>query len=121
MPLDNHIQPNIIQITGSLRLRKYDGNYAITLKGYQDPYVYQNSEGIFDEALKLDLKYVEKMCTYLNKFERKHSEDFYYKIAAKSSCLCPRVRSFASLTVKLNPSLHPHEVRISLRSNFTAR
>jgi hypothetical protein len=35
--------------------------------------------------------------------------------------LRPQVKSSASRSVKLNPFLHPHEVRISPRSDFTAR
>lgn len=49
MPIKNVQQPEIIMISDSLRLRKYDGNYKKLLAGYQDPYVYQNSEGIFDD------------------------------------------------------------------------
>lgn len=66
-------QPEIIVINDSLRLRKYDGNYEIMLAGYQDPYVYQNSEGIFDEARKPDLDYVKGMCEYLDK-----AGEFYF-------------------------------------------
>ena len=67
MPLENIPQPEIIAISDSLRLRKYDGNYGIMLPGYQDPYVYQNSEGIFDDDKKPDLGYVKGMCEYLDK------------------------------------------------------
>lgn len=66
MPLQNILQPEILIINETIRLRKYDGNYQILLKGYQDPYVYQNSEGIFDEQKKPDLNYLKGMCTYLN-------------------------------------------------------
>ncbi|MGM9635183.1 MAG: GNAT family N-acetyltransferase [Candidatus Avispirillum sp.] len=67
MPLENINQPEIIQISETLRLRKYDGNYEAALNGYRDPYVYQNSEGIFDEAKKPDLSYVEGMFKYLDR------------------------------------------------------
>lgn len=40
---------------------------------YQDPYVYQNSEGIVDEANKPDLKYVKGMYTWLDE----HSEIYF--------------------------------------------
>ena len=66
MSLNNIKQPEIIQINELIRLRKYDGNYEIMLEGYQDPYVYQNSEGIFDEKKKPDLNYVKRMGEYLS-------------------------------------------------------
>lgn len=67
MPLPNIEQPDIIQINHALRLRRYDGCYEKLLPGYQTPYVYQNSEGIFDDAKKPDLKYIKWMCEYLDK------------------------------------------------------
>ena len=60
-------QPEVIDISDSLRLRKYDGHYALFLPGYQNPVVYQNSEGIFDESRIPNLDYVKGMCTYLAK------------------------------------------------------
>lgn len=65
MPLPNVTQPEVIGITDTLRLRKYDGHYELFLPGYQDPFVYQNSEGIFEESRIPDLDYVKGMCTYL--------------------------------------------------------
>ena len=67
MALKDFEQPEIIDISDSLRLRKYDGHYALFLTGYQNPVVYQNSEGIFDESRIPDLNYVKGMCTYLAK------------------------------------------------------
>lgn len=67
MPFENTKQPEVIPLTHKLRLKKYDGHYEKALVGYQDPYVYQNSEGIFEEARKPDLNYVKGMCQYLNK------------------------------------------------------
>lgn len=67
MPLPNVTQPEIIEITGTLRLRKYDGHYEHFLPGYQDPFVYQNSEGIFDESRIPNFDYVKGMCRYLAK------------------------------------------------------
>lgn len=58
-------QPEILQIRDSLRLRKYDGHYEQFLPGYRDPFVYENSEGIFEESRIPDLDYVKRMCTYL--------------------------------------------------------
>ena len=66
MPIKNIAQPIIIEIDKSLRLIKYSGNYEIALAGYQDPYVYQNSEGIFDDAKKPDMNYIKGMFEWLN-------------------------------------------------------
>ena len=67
MALKEFEQPEIIDINDSLRLRKYDGQYELFLPGYQNPVVYQNSEGIFDESRIPDLDYVKGMCNYLAK------------------------------------------------------
>lgn len=67
MPLPKIAQPAIISITATLRLRQYDGHYELFLPGYQNPTVYQNSEGIFDEARIPSLDYVKGMCNYLQK------------------------------------------------------
>lgn len=67
MALPNIVQPEIIEISDRLRLRKYDGRYETFLNGYQNPVVYQNSEGIFDESKIPDLSYMERMCSYLSK------------------------------------------------------
>ena len=66
MPLPNIYQPEIIDINQNIRLRKYDGNYQIGLPWYQDPYVYNNSEGIFDDLKKPDLDYIKGMYSWLN-------------------------------------------------------
>ena len=52
MPIRNIEQPIVIEVDENIRLLKYNGNYEIALSGYQDPYVYKNSEGIFDDAKK---------------------------------------------------------------------
>ena len=57
---------DIINISDNLRLRRYDGQYELFLPAYQDPYVYQNSEGIFDDSKKPDLDYVKGMCDWLS-------------------------------------------------------
>ena len=49
MPLKNIQQPEVILLTETLRLKRYNGHYELALAGYQDPYVYQNSEGIFED------------------------------------------------------------------------
>ena len=66
MPFCNIEQLEIIPLTDMLHLKKYNGEYEKALAGYQDPYVYQNSEGIFNEEKKPDLNYVKGMCNYLN-------------------------------------------------------
>lgn len=66
MPINNIVQPELITVTDDVRLRKYDGDYKRLLDGYQDPYVYQNSEGIFDDAQKPDIDYLKCMCEYLS-------------------------------------------------------
>ncbi len=65
MAFQNAVQPDVLQVTETIRLKKYDGHYEKALSGYQDPYVYQNSEGIFDDTKKPDLNYVKGMCEYL--------------------------------------------------------
>lgn len=67
MPIPGVSQPEIIQLTGTYRLRRYDGRYELALPGYRDPVVYENSEGIFDENRIPDLDYVRGMCEYLDK------------------------------------------------------
>ena len=67
MALQEFIQPEIISLREDLRLRRYDGHYESFLPGYQNPVVYRNSEGIFDESRIPDLNYVERMCRYLSK------------------------------------------------------
>ena len=66
MPINNIEQPIVIEIDDRLRLLKYKGNYEIALSGYQDSYVYQNSEGIFDDNKKPDVDYVKGMFDWLN-------------------------------------------------------
>ena len=66
MPLAGISQPEYIILTDTLRLHRYNGNYAAALAGYRDPVVYQNSEGIFDEARIPDLSYIKGMMTYLD-------------------------------------------------------
>ena len=65
MAIGAYEQPELIEISDTLRLRKYDGRFDLFLPGYQNPTVYQNSEGIFDESKIPDLAYVEGMCKYL--------------------------------------------------------
>lgn len=60
-------QPDIIKVSDNVRLKKYDGAYEKAIDGYRDPYVYQNSEGIFDTDKIPDMEYVKGMFEYLDK------------------------------------------------------
>ncbi len=60
------VQPEILPISDFVRLRKYDGNYRIAVKWYQDPVVYYNSEGITKQEDIPDESYVKKMYEYLS-------------------------------------------------------
>ena len=66
MPIKNIEQSAVIEIDDDIRLLKYNGDYDIALIGYQDPYVYQNSEGIFDDTKKPDIDYIKGMFEWLN-------------------------------------------------------
>ena len=81
MALKEFEQPEVIAIHDALRLRKYDGYYELFLPGYQNPVVYQNSEGIFDESRIPDLDYVKGMCSYLAKV----GELYYIEVKEKDA------------------------------------
>lgn len=84
MPLRDIIQPKMIEINDWLRLRKYDGNFELFLPGYQNPVIYQNSEGIFDESRIPDLDYVNGMCNYLAKVG-----ELYFIETKEGGCFVP--------------------------------
>lgn len=84
MPLTNIVQPKTIEINDWLRLRKYDGNFQLFLPGYQNPVVYQNSEGIFDQSRIPDLDYVKGMCRYLSK-----AGELYFIEIKEGGCFVP--------------------------------
>lgn len=67
MPIPGVEQPEIVVLEENIRLKRYDGHWEKALAGYQDPFVYQNSEGIFDESRKPDSDYVRGMCQYLDR------------------------------------------------------
>ena len=67
MPFANIIQPQIINIDKTLRLRAYDGNYAVAFSWYQDDVVRKFSEGITDPSERLDLDWVALKLNSLNK------------------------------------------------------
>lgn len=81
MALKDTLQPEYIPVCENLRLRRYDGNYAVFLPGYRDPVVYRDSEGIFDESRIPDLSYVERMCGYLSRV----GELYYIEVREGSS------------------------------------
>lgn len=81
---NNQTRPDIIPVSETLRLRRFDGNYAAFLPGYEDPVVYRNSEGILDDAKKPDLAYVRGMCDYLNS-----AGEFYYIEALEGDRFIP--------------------------------
>lgn len=97
MPINNIKQPFIIEIDDSLRLLKYNGNYEEALTGYQDPYVYQNSEGIFDDTKKPDIDYIKGMFEWLNN----NGELYYIQIKAGEDFI-----SIGDVTIKdVNPPI----------------
>lgn len=97
MPINNIKQPFIIEIDDSLRLLKYNGNYEEALTGYQDPYVYQNSEGIFDDTKKPDIDYIKGMFEWLNN----NGELYYIQIKAGEDYI-----SIGDVTIKdVNPPI----------------
>ena len=97
MPINNIKQPFIIEIDDSLRLLKYNGNYEESLTGYQDPYVYQNSEGIFDDTKKPDIDYIKGMFEWLNN----NGELYYIQIKAGDDFI-----SIGDVTIKdVNPPI----------------
>ena len=53
MPIPWVEQPEIVTLAEGIRLKRYNGHCEKALAGYQDPFVYQNSEGIFDESKKV--------------------------------------------------------------------
>lgn len=91
MALKDFVQPEVIEINEWLRLRRYDGHYELLLPGYQDPVVYQNSEGIFDENRIPDMNYVKGMCEYLEKA----GEMYYIEVKEKE-----RFLSIGDVTIK---------------------
>lgn len=84
MAIERVTQPDFISINDRFRLKKYDGNFPLFLPGYQNPVVYQNSEGIFEEHKIPDLNYVERMCSYLSRVG-----ELYYIEAKEGDCFVP--------------------------------
>lgn len=97
MPINSIEQPIVIELTDSLRLLKYNGNYKEALSGYQDPYVYQNSEGIFDDSKKPDIDYIKGMFEWLDN----NGELYYIQIKEEQDFI-----SIGDVTIKdVNPPI----------------
>lgn len=73
------LQPEVIDIDDTLRLRKYDGKYEIAIPWYQDPIVYYNSEGITDPEKIPDTEYIKRMYRYLSE----HGECYWIEVLEK--------------------------------------
>lgn len=97
MPIKEIEQPTIIEVDENIRLLKYNGNYEEALTGYQDPDVYQNSEGIFDDAKKPDINYIKGMFEWLND----NGELYYIQIREGQDYI-----SIGDVTIKnINPPI----------------
>ena len=97
MPISNIEQPIVIEVDENIRLLKYNGNYEIALSGYQDPYVYKNSEGVFDDAKKPDIDYIKGMFEWLNN----NGELYYIQIREGQDFI-----SIGDVTIKdVNPPI----------------
>lgn len=63
MPIPNVIQPEILEIDGTLRLRKYDDACEFALPWYQDPETLMLVDG---KSEPYDFEKLRRMYTYLN-------------------------------------------------------
>lgn len=64
MPIEGIVQPEIIEITPTLRLKKFDGEFDFALPWYHDPIVLRMSEG--ENVKPYTLENLNWMYTYLN-------------------------------------------------------
>lgn len=64
MPIEGIVQPDIIEISNCLRLKKYDGKFDFALPWYQDPVVLRMSEG--ENTKPYTLENLTIMYTYLS-------------------------------------------------------
>lgn len=64
MPIDGIVQPDIIEISDCLRLKKYGGKFDFALPWYQDPVVLRMSEG--ENTKPYTLENLTRMYTYLS-------------------------------------------------------
>ena len=64
MPIEGIVQPEILTVSPTLRLRKYSGAFDFALPWYQDPVVLKMSEG--PDVKPYTLENLNWMYTYLN-------------------------------------------------------
>lgn len=64
MPIDGITQPEIIEISPTLRLKKFSGEFDFALPWYSDPVVLKMSEG--ENAKPYTLENLNKTYSYLN-------------------------------------------------------
>lgn len=76
MPIPNIEQPQIIEITELIRLRKYDGNYQVAMEWYQDKETLMLVNG--NDKL-YDLEKLKCMYEYLNA----HGEEYFIEVKEK--------------------------------------
>lgn len=64
MPIDGITQPKAIEISSTLRLRSFDGEFDFALPWYRDPVVLKMSEG--ENVTPYTLETLTRMYTYLS-------------------------------------------------------
>lgn len=64
MPIDGITQPKAIEISSTLRLRSFDGEFDFALPWYRDPVVLKMSEG--ENVTLYTLETLTRMYTYLS-------------------------------------------------------
>jgi len=73
MPIEGIEQPDILEITPSLRLRRYDGHFSFAIPWYRDAATLMLVDG---KNEPYDLKRLERMYAYLNA----HGELYFIEI-----------------------------------------
>lgn len=64
MPIPNIPQPEVLEIDGTLRLRKFDGQFDFALSWYQDPETVMLVDG---KPEPYDMEKLRRMYTYLDR------------------------------------------------------
>ena len=64
MPIENIIQPQVININTELRLRKYDNEFSFAIDWYSDKETVKLVDGV--DAKEYDLNTLKRMYEYLN-------------------------------------------------------
>lgn len=106
MPIPNIEQPQIIEITELIRLRKYDGNYQVAMEWYQDKETLMLVNG--NDNL-YDLEKLKCMYEYLNA----HGEEYFIEVKKKGHFIpigdvtLRKITSFKHIDV-----LHRHHLKI---------